>query len=51
MNTAEKIQAIINTISLLEIPATKSNAAKVLGIYQALEEVQAEVQENETDHE
>lgn len=51
MNTAEKIQAIINTLGTLEMPATKSNAARLLGIYQALEEVQAEVQENETDHE
>ena len=51
MNTAEKIQAVINTLGTLEIPATKGNVGRMLGIYQALEEVQAEVQENEADHE
>ena len=51
MNTATKIQAVINTLGLLEIRATKENVSRLTGIYKALEEVQAEVENNEADHE
>ena len=39
MNNTEKIQAVINTLEKLEIPATYDNVNRMLGIYQTLMEV------------
>ena len=39
MNNAEKIQAVINTLEQLMIPATYDNVNRMLGVYQALIEV------------
>ena len=47
MSTAEKIQAILNTLGLIEIPATESNVSILMGLYQALKEVKAEVMTDE----
>lgn len=38
-DNAEKIQAVINTIKMLDMPMTYENADHVLGIYQTLVEV------------
>ena len=39
MDNATKIQAVINTLALLMIPASYENADKVVGIYKVLAEV------------
>lgn len=39
MNEKEKIQAVINTLEKMMIPATYDNVNRMLGIYQALMEV------------
>ena len=39
MNNAEKIQAVINTLEQLMIPATYDNVNRMLGVYQTLLEV------------
>lgn len=39
MDNATKIQAVINTLALLEIPASYSNVDRMLGIYKTLAEV------------
>ena len=39
MNEKEKIQAVINTLEQLMIPATYDNVNRMLGVYQALIEV------------
>lgn len=39
MNEKEKIQAVINTLEKLMIPATYDNVNRMLGVYQTLIEV------------
>ena len=39
MNDREKIQAVLNTMEQLMIPATYDNVNRMLGIYQTLMEV------------
>ena len=39
MNEQEKIQAVINTLEKLMIPATYDNVNRMLGVYQTLIEV------------
>lgn len=39
MSNAEKIQAVMNTLAILEMPSTYDNANKMLGIYNTLKEV------------
>ena len=39
MDNATKIQAVINTLALLEIPASYSNVDRMTGIYKILAEV------------
>ena len=50
MNEKEKIQAVINTLEQLMIPATYDNVNRMLGIYQTLIEIRdtktEEVKEN-----
>ena len=36
MTNAEKIQAVINTLEMLQIPSTYDNTNKMLGIYNTL---------------
>ena len=39
MNEKEKIQAVINTLQEVMIPATFDNVNRILGIYQTLIEI------------
>lgn len=39
MSNAEKIQAVINTLELLMVPASFDNVNKLMGIYRTLTEV------------
>ena len=39
MNNAEKIQAVINTLEQMMIPATYDNVNRMLGVYQTLIDV------------
>lgn len=39
MNDKEKIQAVINTLEQMMIPATFDNVNRILGIYQTLIEI------------
>lgn len=39
MSNAEKIQAVMNTLAILEMPSTYNNVNKMLGIYNTLTEV------------
>lgn len=39
MDNADKIQAVINTLDTLMIPATYDNVNRVLGMYNTLAEV------------
>ena len=39
MNEKEKIQAVINTLEQLMIPATYDNVNRMLGVYQTLIDV------------
>ena len=39
MNEKEKIQAVINTLEQITIPATFDNVNRMLGVYQTLIEV------------
>ena len=43
MNAASKIQAIMNTLQELNIPATVDNMSKLLGCQQLLAEVRDEL--------
>lgn len=42
-----KIQAVINTLETLEIPATYNNVNRMLGIYNTLVEVRDSLKERE----
>ena len=50
MNEKEKVQAVINTLEQMMIPATYDNVNRMLGIYQTLIEIRdtktEEVKEN-----
>lgn len=39
MDNATKIQAVLNTLELLNVPSTFDNVNKLLGIYQTLVQV------------
>lgn len=39
MSNAEKIQAVMNTIEILNVPATFDNVNRLMGIYNTLVEV------------
>lgn len=45
MTSAEKIQAVINTLETLAIAPTVTNTGKMYGIYQVLAEVRDELAE------
>lgn len=45
----EKLQAVLNTLPLLEMPPTHDNAARMTGIYNTLIEVQNDLKEREAD--
>ncbi len=47
MDNATKIQAVINTLSLLEIPATYNNVDRMTGIYKTLIEVRDSLSAND----
>ena len=47
MNNATKIQAVINTLEIMNIPSTYDNTNKLLGIYQTLSDVQKDLIEKE----
>lgn len=47
MNEKEKIQAVINTLEQLMIPATFDNVNRILGIYQTLVEIRDTKEVNE----
>lgn len=50
MNNAERIQAVINTLEQLAMPATYDNVNRMLGIYSTLIEVRDELQREEAKH-
>ena len=53
MDNKTKIQAVINTLETVMIPATYDNVNKILGIYRTLAEVRdadGEEQKDEQDH-
>ena len=45
MNEKEKIQAVINTLEYVMIPATFDNVNRMLGVYQTLIEVRDKPEE------
>lgn len=45
----EKLQAVLNTLPLLEMRPTHDNAARMTGIYNTLIEVQNDLKEREAD--
>ena len=49
MDNADKIQAVINTLDTLMIPATYDNVNRVLGMYNTLAEVRDNLRKEE-DH-
>ena len=52
MKDSEKIQAVINTLALLEMPVTYDNVNRMTGIYNTLAEVRdglSEAEEEEKD--
>ena len=52
LNNAEKIQAVINTLAMLNMPSTFDNVNKMTGIYKTLIEVRDDLaKEGEDDGE
>ena len=50
LSNAEKLQAVLNTLPLLEMRPTHDNAARMTGIYNTLIEVQNDlIREREAD--
>ena len=49
LKNAEKIQAVINTLATLEMPATFDNVNRMTGIYKTLAEVRDAVHMAETE--
>ena len=47
MSNAEKIQLVINTIGVLNIPATIENVSRLSGVYGILQEVRNDLAANE----
>ena len=47
MDNADRIQAVINTLDTLMIPATYDNVNRVLGIYNTLVEVRDDLRKEE----
>ena len=47
MDNAMKIQAVINTLEQIQMPATYDNTNKMLGVYRTLMEVRDAVAEGE----
>lgn len=50
MDNADRIQAVINTLETIMIPATYDNANRVLGIYNTLAEVRESLREGGKAH-
>lgn len=50
MDNADRIQAVINTLDTLMIPATYDNVNRVLGIYNTLAEVRDDLRKEAEDH-
>lgn len=49
MTNAEKIQAVIDTLQQLQLPATYDNMSRLLGSLQALGEIRDEMTKDEVD--
>lgn len=49
MSNAEKLQAVINTLSLLNMPPTFDNVNHMTGIYQTLVQIRDELMEAEVE--
>ena len=49
MSNAEKLQAVINTLSLLNMPPTFDNVNHMTGIYQTLAHIRDELMEAEVE--
>ena len=49
MDNATKIQAVMNTLELMQIPATYDNTNRMLGIYRTLMEVRDSLAEKEAE--
>ena len=49
LTKAEKLQAVINTLATLEMPATFDNVNRMTGIYRTLMEVRDAVHRTETE--
>ena len=49
MTNAEKIQAIINTLEMLDIKPTYDNTNRLLGVYQTLAEVKESIEKGADD--
>lgn len=49
MSNAEKLQAVINTLSLLNMPPTFDNVNHMTGIYQTLAQIRDELMEAEVE--
>ena len=47
LTKAERIQAVINTLQVLELPATFDNCNKMTGIYAQLMKIRDELHEEE----
>ena len=47
MTNAEKLQAIRNTLGIMQIPNTERNVEMLYGIYRTLGEVQADLMKDE----
>ena len=45
MNNRDKIDAIINTLEQIMIPATFDNVNRMLGIYRTIDEVRKDIEE------
>ena len=50
MDNADRIQAVINTLDTLMIPATYDNVNRVLGIYNTLAEVRDDLRKEAESH-
>lgn len=50
MENADKIQAVINTLETIMIPATYDNANRVLGMFNTLAEVRDNLRKEAEDH-
>ena len=49
MTNAEKLQAVKNTLGIMQIPNTEGNVDKLYGIYKVLTEVQEDLMKEPQD--